>query len=103
MDIRRGGPEIRFITVEGVGFATTVDSLLAIKKFVYDDNKYTITKIKDALINDFEGEEFAVIQTMLKNRAPKYGNDVDKADELARKIMKVWSDETWKYKTPTNY
>lgn len=103
LDIRRGGPEIRFITVEGVGFATTVDSLLAIKKFVYDDNKYTITKIKDALINDFEGEEFAVIQTMLKNRAPKYGNDVDKADELARKIMKVWSDETWKYKTPTNY
>jgi len=103
LDIRRGGPELRFITIEGVGFATTVDSLLAIKKFVYDDNKYTITQIKDALINDFEGEEFAVIQTMLKNRAPKYGNDVDDADELARKIMKVWSDETWKYKTPTNY
>ena len=103
LDIRRGGPELRFITVEGVGFATTVDSLLAIKKFVYDDNKYTITQIKDALINDFEGEEFAVIQTMLKNRAPKYGNDVDDADELARKTMKVWSDETWKYKTSTNY
>ncbi len=103
LDIRRGGPELRFITVEGVGFATTVDSLLAIKKFVYDDNKYTINQIKDALINDFEGEEFAVIQTMLKNRAPKYGNDVDDADELARKIMKVWSDETWKYKTSTNY
>ena len=103
LDIRRGGPELRFITVEGVGFATTVDSLLAIKKFVYDDKKYTITQIKDALINDFEGEEFAVIQTMLKNRAPKYGNDVDEADELARKTMKVWSDETWKYKTSTNY
>ena len=103
LDIRRGGPELRFITVEGVGFATTVDSLLAIKKFVYDDNKYTITQIKDALIDDFEGKEFAVIQTMLKNRAPKYGNDVDDADELARKIMKVWSDETWKYKTPTNF
>jgi formate C-acetyltransferase len=103
LDVRRGGPELRFITVEGVGFATTVDSLLAIKKFVYDDKKYTITQIKDALINDFEREEFAVIQTMLKNRAPKYGNDVDEADEIARKVMKVWADETWKYKTPTDF
>jgi len=103
LDIRRGGPELRFITVEGVGFATTVDSLLAIKKFVYDDKKYTITQIKDALINDFEGNEYAIIQTFLKNRAPKYGNDVDEADELARKVMKVWSDETWKYKTPTDF
>ena len=103
LDIRRGGPELRFITIEGVGFATTVDSLLAIKRFVYDDKKYTISLIKDALLNDFEGNEYAVIQTFLKNRAPKYGNDVDEADELARKVMKVWSDETWKYKTPTDF
>ena len=103
LDIRCGGPELRFITVEGVGFATTVDSLLAIKKFVYDDKKYSISQIKDALINDFEGDENAVIQTFLKNRAPKYGNDVDDADELAQKVMKLWADETWKYKTPTNF
>ncbi len=103
LDIRCGGPELRFITVEGVGFATTVDSLLAIKKFVYDDKKYTITQIKDALINDFRGDEYAVIQTFLKNRAPKYGNDVDDADELAQKVMKLWADETWKYKTHTDF
>jgi formate C-acetyltransferase len=103
VDIRCGGPELRFITIEGVGFATTVDSLLAIKKFVFDDKKYTLSQIKDALINDFEGAEYAVIQTFLKNRAPKYGNDVDDADELAQKIMKVWADETWKYKTPTDF
>ena len=103
LDIRCGGPELRFITVEGVGFATTVDSLLAIKKFVYDEKKYTISQIKEALINDFEGDEYAVIQTFLKNRAPKYGNDVDDADKLAQKVMKVWADETWKYKTPTDF
>ena len=103
LDIRCGGPELRFITVEGVGFATTVDSLLAIKKFVFDDKKYTITQIKDALINDFKGDEYAVIQTFLKNRAPKYGNDVDDADELAQKVMKLWADETWKYKTHTDF
>ena len=103
LDIRAGGPELRFITVEGVGFATTVDSLLAIKKLVYEDKKYTISQIKDALINNFEGEKYALMQTFLKNRAPKYGNDTDEADDLARKVMKVWADETWKYKTPTDF
>ena len=101
LDVRNGGPLYRFITVEGVGFATTVDSLLAIKKLVYEDKKYTISQIKEALIDDFEGHE--VMQTLLKNKAPKYGNDEDDADELARLVMKIWSDECWNYKTPTDF
>ena len=103
LDVRRGGPELRFITIEGVGFATTVDSLLAIKQFVFDEKKYTISQIKDALINDFKGEEYSVMQTFLKNKAKKYGNDDDEPDEMARKVMEIWADETWKYKTPTNF
>jgi len=101
LDITRGGPELRFITVEGGGFATTVDSLLSIKKLVYEDGKYTIAQIKDAIINDFKGNE--VMQTFLKNKAPKYGNDEEVADEIARMAMETWAEECWKYKTPTNY
>ncbi|MFX1339256.1 MAG: pyruvate formate lyase family protein [Promethearchaeota archaeon] len=101
LDVRNGGPVYRFVTVEGVGFASTVDSLLAIKKLVYEDKKQTIAQIKEALMNDFEGYE--VIQTYLKNKAPKYGNDDDNADEIARVVMEVWCDETWKYKTPTDF
>jgi formate C-acetyltransferase len=101
LDITQGGPELSFITIEGVGFATTVDSLLAIKKLVYKDKKYTIAQIKDAIENDFKGNE--VMQTFLRNKAPKYGNDDDDADELAKLIMEIWSDECWKYKSPTNF
>ncbi|MHA1489905.1 MAG: pyruvate formate lyase family protein [Promethearchaeota archaeon] len=103
LDVRNGGPEIRFVTVEGVGYATTVDSLLAIKKLIFDDKKYTISQIKNALIENFEGKENKIIQTFLKNKTPKYGNDEDDADELARMLMKAWADECWKYKTPTNF
>ena len=104
LDIRNGGPEIRFITIEGVGFATLVDSLLAIKHFVYDEKKYTIAELKEALVNDFQGKkEYEIMQTMLKNRGPKYGNDLDEADELAQKVMKTWSQETFKYKTDTDF
>jgi pyruvate-formate lyase len=88
--------------VECVGYATTVDSLLAIKYFVYDTKKYTMAEIKDSLVNNFEGE-YSVMQTLLKSKAPKYGNDEKEADELARIVMKFWSDETWRYTTPTGF
>ncbi|TFF63556.1 MAG: hypothetical protein EU521_01180, partial [Promethearchaeota archaeon] len=102
LDIRNGGPEIRFVTIEGVGYATTVDSLLAIKKLVFEDKKYTLGEIKEALQKDFE-EDKVITQTILRNKAPKYGNDIDEADELARRVMQFWADETWKYKTPTDF
>ncbi|MFX1317069.1 MAG: pyruvate formate lyase family protein [Promethearchaeota archaeon] len=101
LDVRNGGPELRYVTIEGVGFATTVDSLLAIKKLVYEDKRYTVTEVKEALMNDFKGYE--VMQSILKNKAPKYGNDDDEADELARKVMQLWADETWNYKTPNDF
>ncbi|TFG03287.1 MAG: hypothetical protein EU542_02925 [Promethearchaeota archaeon] len=103
LDIRNGGPELRFITIEGVAFATTVDSLLAIKHFVYDEKKYSIAQIKDALVHNFEGKEYSIMQSQLKNKAPKYGNNDDQADKMAREIMKLWAKETWKYKTPTDF
>ena len=59
--------------------------------------------MKDALNSNFEGEENQIIQTILRNKAPKYGRDEDEEDEIARMVMKTWADETWKYKTPTGY
>ena len=103
IDIRSGGPELRFVTIEGVGFGTTVDSLLAIKKLIYEDKKYTISQLKDALDADFQGKDNEIIQTFLKNKVTKYGNDEEDADELARIVMKIWADETWKYETPTGF
>ena len=103
LDVRQGGPELRFITIEGVGYATTVDSLLAIKKYVYEDKKYTIALVKKALMEDFQGKDNAIMQTLFVNKAPKFGVDNDEFDELGRMVMKIWSDECWKYETPTNF
>jgi len=103
LDVRQGGPELRFITIEGVGYATTVDSLLAIKKYIYEDKKYTIAQLKKALIADYQGKEYDIMQTLFVNKAPKFGVDNDEFDELGRMVMKTWSDECWKYKTPTNF
>lgn len=104
LDVRSGGPEIRFVTIEGVGFATLVDSLLAIKKYIYDEKKYSMAELKAALESNYSGNpEYVKMQSLFQNKAPKYGNDDPEADEMARKVMELWADECLKYKTPTNF
>ncbi|MCL2494950.1 MAG: hypothetical protein FWE98_04760 [Oscillospiraceae bacterium] len=99
LDITQGGAQLNFITIEGVTFASTVDSLLAIKYLVYDKKICTIAELIQALKDNWEGHE--VLQAQALNKAPKYGRDDDEADALARRVMALWSEEPWKYKTPT--
>lgn len=97
LDITEGGPELKFATVEGVTFATTVDSLLAIKYLIYDKQQCTMDELIRALKNNWKGYE--ILQVRAKNKAPKYGRDDDEADEMARQVMEIWTDEVWKYST----
>ncbi len=97
LDITQGGAELGFVTIEGVTFATTVDSLLAVKYLVYDKKQCTLEELVKALKADWKGYE--VLQAKALNRAPKYGRDDDEADALAKDFMEFWADETWKYKT----
>ena len=97
LDITRGGAELGFTTIEAVTFATTVDSLLAIKYLVFDEKRTTMTALVEALKDNWEGHE--ILQAWAKHRAPKYGRDDDAADEMALRVMRVWTEETWKHRT----
>ena len=97
LDVTQGGAEIGFTTLEAVTFATTVDSLLAIKYLVFDKKICTMRELVDALRANWKGHE--VLQARAKNKAPKYGRDDDEADALGGKVMDLWCDETWKHKT----
>lgn len=76
------------------GLATYADSMAAIKKLVFDDRKYTLTQMRDALNANFEG--FQSIHTDCVN-APKYGNDDPYADNICRDIVNWTEDECQKY------
>jgi formate C-acetyltransferase len=96
-DVTQNGPELRFTTIEGVTFATTVDSLLAVKYLVFDKKECTMAELVQALRDNWAGHE--VLQAKAKNRAPKYGRDDNYADEMALRVMDLWTGETWKYRT----
>ena len=97
MDINQGGAELNFVTVEAVTYVTTVDSLLAIKYLVFDKKECTMAELVRALKDNWQGHE--ALQAKAVNKAPKYGRDDDAADEMGRKVMEVWTEETWKYRT----
>jgi formate C-acetyltransferase len=97
LDITEGGAELGYVTIEAVTYATTVDSLLAVKYLVYDNQICTMSVLIQALKNNWIGHE--VLQARALHKAPKYGRDDDVADALARQVMELWTEETWKYKT----
>jgi formate C-acetyltransferase len=97
LDINQGGAEINLTTLEAVTFATTVDSLLAIKYLVFDHKKSTMAELIEALQQNWEG--FEVLQALARNKAPKYGRDDDAADQMAKRVMDLWTRLAWKHKT----
>jgi formate C-acetyltransferase len=97
LDCTQGGAELSFVTIEGVTFATTVDSLLAIKYLVFAQKLCDMDTLIKALKANWKGYE--ILQAHAKNRAPKYGRDDDAADALALRVMHDWTEEVWKHKT----
>ena len=90
-DVTQGGAKYNFVTVEGVGLATATDSLSAIKKLVFDDQRITMAELLQAIRNNFEGHE--KLRLRLINQAPKYGNDDPRADSDAREVSRFWSQK----------
>jgi formate C-acetyltransferase len=66
------------------------DSLTAIKKLVFEDEKLTMAQLCDALDKDFKNGED--VRQMLRN-APKFGNDDDYADEQVVWVLHEWMAE----------
>ena len=66
------------------GGINVADSLSAIQKLIFDDGKYTMGQLLEALRSNWEGYEE---MRWVFLRAPKYGNDDDYADAWAVKTL----------------
>ncbi|UCG67030.1 MAG: hypothetical protein JSW12_08600 [Deltaproteobacteria bacterium] len=73
----------------------TVDSLIAIKKLVYEKKKYAMDELLTALEANWEGYE--VMRQDFLN-APKFGNNDDYADAVAVQTYDMVADEMSKVK-----
>ena len=83
-DITDGGPLYNYHSICLLGTANTADSLMALRKLVFEDKTIEPATLLAALEADFEGHED--LRKMLLNGAPKYGNDVPEVDSIAREV-----------------
>jgi trans-4-hydroxy-L-proline dehydratase len=97
LDVTQGAAELSFTTLEALAYATTVDSLLAVKYLVFDQRLCSMAELLDALKANWKGYE--KLQAQARFKAPKYGRDDDEADFLAKAVMTLWCEEAWKHKT----
>jgi formate C-acetyltransferase len=58
--------------------------MAAIQKFVFEEKKVSMSQLIEAVDNDWEGQES--LRQMMKNHAPKYGNDNDQVDNIAKEV-----------------
>ncbi len=75
------------------------DCLMSIKNLIYDDKKMTMSELIGALDSSFTGEREEEIQHMCL-AAPKYGNDIDEVDSLARYLGDFGGSVIGSDKTP---
>ena len=68
----------------------TADGLAAIEKFVYKDRVVPWADLVPAIKANYEACE--PLRQMLRNRAPKYGNDEDSVDGIAKEIAEYFCD-----------
>ena len=80
LDWHAGGVDYSEGMVDMVGLPTVTESLMAIKKGVYEDKKVSMGEMVKILNDNWEGAEN--LRLYFLHKIPKYGNDLDEIDSF---------------------
>jgi pyruvate formate-lyase/glycerol dehydratase family glycyl radical enzyme len=87
------------LTICDRAIVDVADSLIAVKKLVFDEKSISMNELLEALDSNFIGERGEEIRQMCLN-APKFGNDIDEVDTLVRDIGSFSGSVIRSYKSP---
>lgn len=89
-DLTRGG--LRYLAQYHLfgGLATVADSLTAIRQLVFEEKRLTLPQMVEILDADFVGHES--LREEIIHRLPKFGNDLDEVDSVARQVGDIVCD-----------
>lgn len=99
--LKKGGAKYDFTGNQTIGLAVVANSLYAIKKLVFEDKVITGEQYMHALKTDFKDMTTSPTGPMIQQMClsvPKYGNDIDEVDFIARDVLRIVCDEFPKYK-----
>lgn len=84
-DIAEGGAKYNDYGILSVGMSAAVNSLLNIKKFVFEEHKYTLKDVQKIVLDNYQdsADDFA----LFSENANGYGTESDEAISLTNKII----------------
>lgn len=88
-DYNNGGAKYNTSYIQGTGLGTLTDCLSAIKYNVFDQKEIDFKDLLKACRDDFKGQH-EIVRQILLNKTPKYGNDNDYADNIARELVEIY-------------
>ncbi len=89
LDYKCSGPLYGHGQVLAEGVPDIADSIANIKKYVYEEKRYTLSQVRDALENDFVGYE--EMYRTFKTSLLKFGNDIEYVDSIAADIINYFN------------
>jgi len=89
VDVSGGGAKYNNTGCMGGCLANAADSLIAVRRLVYDECRLSMGELVQALRGDWAGHE--KLLAYVRNRLPKWGNNDDEADAAARDIADFYT------------
>ena len=99
-DLSAGGAVYNYTGAGGTGLTNVADSLAAVKRLVFEDQLIGKSELLQALHSDFEGVEGERLRQQLLNKAPKFGNDEDYVDLIAKEVADYFCEEVLQHSNP---
>ena len=93
LTIHEGGSKYDFVSGLQVGISNLGNSLAAIKKMVFEEQRVSGADLARHLDENFQGPGGERVRLLLLNLAPKYGNDDDYVDDLLKEAYLYYIDE----------
>ena len=86
-----GGVKFNNNAMLNCGFGSAVDSLMAVKEFVFERNEITLAEMANALKNNWQG--YGLLQAKVKKLPHKYGNNDTVADTYASAMASYFANK----------
>ena len=83
-DYYSGGARYNTQYIQCTGLGTITDCFTTLKKHVFEEKKYTMDEMLEAVACNFEGKE--KMRQYIRNHTPFFGNDDEYADTIAVKV-----------------
>lgn len=80
-DAFRGGAKYNNTSIVAAGIATMSDSLIAIKRMIYDEKRVSLEELRGILNNNWNNYED--LRCVCSEEYPKFGNNIDEVDFFA--------------------